>query len=369
MNTRKLAYLCLEAPREGQASYVHVTEIIAGLERRGWTVTLYAPSYSNRWERPRLVLRLLQYVRLQLQLAFMWRSYDAIYVRAHPFAFITAILARLTRKPIVHEINGPYEDLYVVYPGVARWRHWLDGLQRWQFQSAKALIAVTDKLAQWLRKETEGKAVSIVTIPNGANTIMFHPTATTDRSLPDRYAVFCGGLTKWHGVGTMLSAVQSSHWPADLALVIVGEGPESPAVLAAAAGDPRIIALGRLQYHDVPGVVAKASVGLVMISDPNGRSTKSGVAPLKLYEVLACGVPVVVSELPGMADFIREHCCGIVVSVNDAEALASAVARLTADLAQAKAMGLSGQTVVCNKHSWDSRAADTAALLSVLCDN
>lgn len=44
---RRMAYLCLQATREGQASYAHVHEIIKGLEHRGWEVQLFEPVYGQ----------------------------------------------------------------------------------------------------------------------------------------------------------------------------------------------------------------------------------------------------------------------------------------------------------------------------------
>ena len=367
MTSRGLAYLCLEAPREGQASFVHVREIIAGLERRDWTVTLYSPSYSGRWERPRLSFRLAHYALLQIRLAWRWRRHDAIYVRAHPAAFPTALLARWTGKAILHEVNGPLEDLYIVYPGASRWRRLLDWSQRQQYRWATALVAVTNRLSLWLREETKDTAPTVVTISNGANIQMFNSDAGTARMLPEQYAVFCGGLTQWHGVATMLAAVSDPAWPKGMPLVIVGDGPESAAVAAAAEKNSLIRPLGRLPYDDVPGVLAKARVGLVSISDPRGRSALSGVAPLKLYEVLACGVPVIVTDLPGLADFVSDYECGMVVPVDDSGALAKAVAAMMSDPARASAMGLRGQGAVTSHHSWDSRAADTDVLLRSVC--
>ena len=52
MTDQRIAYLALEAPRVGQASHVHVSEIIAGLERRGWAVRLYSPSDTKRAVKP-----------------------------------------------------------------------------------------------------------------------------------------------------------------------------------------------------------------------------------------------------------------------------------------------------------------------------
>ena len=333
------AYLCLEAPREGQASYTHVHEIIAGLKRRGWLVTLYSPPYGGQWLRPGLAIRLMHYLLLQIRLTMAWWEYDAVYVRAHPAAFPIALLARMTGKVIVHEINGAFDDLYIVYPGARRWRGSIDHAQRQQFVWASGLIAVTDQLAHWLKAMTQG--ARIVTIANGANVRLFTPHAKTQRNLPEKFVVFCGGLAEWHGVDMMLRAAEHPSWPADTHLVLIGDGPRSAAVAGAATVNPLIVPLGRLAYDEVPGVLARSLAGLICISDPNGRSTLTGVSPLKLFKSLACGAPVIVTNLPSLAEFVTDNQCGLVVPVDDAQALAKAVAHFSEDPEMARKDGLS----------------------------
>jgi glycosyltransferase involved in cell wall biosynthesis len=80
--------------------------------------------------------------------------------------------------------------------------------------------------------------------------------------------------------------------------------------------------------------------------------------PLKLFETLACGIPAIVSELPGQADLIREGRCGLVIPCNDAAALARAVAQIAADPAQAREMGARGAALVRAAHSWHARAVE-----------
>jgi glycosyltransferase involved in cell wall biosynthesis len=365
---KSLAYLCLEAPREGQASYVHVHEIISGLTKRGWTVDLVAPNYSGEWQRPGLIARMLQYAVLQISLTFKFRRYRAVYVRAHPLAFPLACAAKLFGIPLVHEVNGTYGDLYVAYPGASRARRTLDGMQRRQFCWAAGIICVTPQLAQWVGNEIGGRPIPVTTIPNGANVELFSPSATVSDSisaqLPQKYVVFFGGLTRWHGIPQMLAALESRIWPSDMSLVVIGDGPEAPRLAKAAASDPRIVLLGRLPYKTVSGVVARAVAGLVPISDPDGRSSLAGLAPLKLYETLACAIPALVSDFPGQADLVREHDCGICFAPDDGEALAGAVAAVDADPAAARAMGQRGAAAVRNQHSWDSRARDTSDFLA-----
>jgi glycosyltransferase involved in cell wall biosynthesis len=100
----------------------------------------------------------------------------------------------------------------------------------------------------------------------------------------------------------------------------------------------------------------------VPIVDVSGRAA-TGLAPLKLFETLAAGLPVIVTEYPTQADFVRDNACGMVVTAGDAGALARAVAALAADPIAAREMGARGRRAVEREHSWDLRAAEVDKLL------
>ena len=360
---KHLLYLALEAPREGQASYAHIHEIVGGLERRGWTVDLFVPSYSGQWRRPGLVSRMIEYARLQWRLMLAFEDGQALYVRSHFLAFPTSAWARIRGVPIVHEINGPYEDVAIAYA----WARPLSGLIKWmwrkQFQWAGRLITVTPHLADWVRDQ--GVSTPVDVVPNGANTELFHPDAPCDLDLPDRYAVFFGGLARWQGIPTLLAAKATPDWPKGVDLVIVGDGPERPAVEAAAAADPGIHDLGRQPYRILPGIVARSICGLVPKNNLGDR-TGTGLYPLKVFETLACGVPAIVSDFPGQADLVRDNDAGLAVPAEDPPALARAVAELTADPGRTGAMGERGRAAIVSAHSWDIRAEATGVTIAAL---
>lgn len=355
-----LAYLTLEAPREGQASFAHVNEIVNSLTRLGWRVDLYQPHYHSVWERPGVFGRICTYLALQVCLAMRLGRYDLLYVRAHFMAVPVAAVCAVWKKPVVHEVNGPYGDIFVTYPWLQRFRTLLEKCQRWQYRTARGLIPVTSKLQRWLGEEAPGVRAEI--IPNGANVDLFSPNRQTELSLPGKFVVFFGGLSKWHGVEWMLSSVIEPTWPKDVKLVLVGDGPERESVLRARERNECVIWLGRLPYGEVGGVVAKALAGIVCITDPSGWSS-TGVAPIKLYETLACGVPVIVSDLPGQAEFVRDHRVGYVVQIGDHAGLASAVSKLNQDPEGAAEMGRRGRDLVCESHSWLARAKQTSHFL------
>ncbi len=363
MAEKHLLYLALEAPREGQASYAHIHEIIAGLTRRGWTVELFAPSYSDKWKRPGLARRLLEYLRLQWRLMRRFEDGHRVYVRSHFLAFPLACWARLRAAPIVHENNGPYADVAIAYPWAAPLAGAIAWMWRKQYQWADHVITVTPQLADWLR--AQGIATPIDVVPNGANTDLFHPDARPlpeTPTLPQRYALFFGGLARWQGIPTLLAAKASNRWPEGVDLVIVGDGDERPTVDRAAMADAGIYYLGRQPYRALPGIIARSLCGLVP-KNAGGDRAGTGLYPLKVFETLACGVPAIVSDFPGQADLVRDNDCGLAVPAEDPDALARAMADLATDPARAAAMGGRGREIIARAHSWDIRAAATDVVL------
>ncbi|MCE5191389.1 MAG: glycosyltransferase [Actinomycetia bacterium] len=352
----RISYLCLQATREGQASYAHVHEIVDGLKRRGCSVELYEPSYTTG-RVPGPLGRAMEFLRVQRRLRASAQAQDALYIRAHFAAYPTAMWAKRRGIPVVQEINGPYEDLFLAWP-LTRWFAGLfTGLMRRQYQDADALIAVTAKMADWLEAETGVGSVAV--IPNGANIVVFRPGFPKPAGLPERYAIFFGALAPWQGLDTMLAAIDHKSWPNGVSLVILGDGVGRSSVEAAAAANPAVVYLGIRPYHELPKFVASSIVGLVPSRDRAG----TGLSPLKTYETLACGVPAIVCDVPGSRELVREASCGIVVPVDDVGALASAVARIAADPSAAAAMGRRGRDAIVASHSWDERAAATLRVI------
>lgn len=361
--TKQLAYLCLQATRQGQASYAHVHEIIAGLERRGWAVGLYQPSYASSVDPVGHLKRLGAFLTVQLRLMRELEAYDALYIRTHPFAFPTAMWARYKGKIAVQELNGPYEDLLLAYPWARRFSTVFSFLTRQQLRLADAVVVVTDHLKSWLVGEI-GRSAGIHVIPNAANVELFHPGAKQRLDGQQPYALFFGSLSAWQGIDCLLAAVKNPAWPSGLKLVIAGDGAERSKIEAAARCG-RVTYLGSVPYRDMPGLVAGSLVALIPKSGVGNRAA-TGLFPLKVFETLACGVPAIVSDFPGQADLIRKLGAGLVVPSEDAPALARAVATLYLNPEMQRIMGLRGRLAVEADHSWDCRAKDTDKVLRTL---
>lgn len=351
----RLLYLSLETPREGQATYTHVHEIIRGLRKIGWTVDLLATSRGGASSGSSYLARLMDYVRVQWQAARRLKNYDAVFMRAHFAAMPLSLWAKLRGVPVFQEINGLPADILVTY----RWLRWIGPLIRWLYRSQMKLAAhvfvVTEGLRGWALAEAGHDRVSVVT--NGADIDLFTPDGPRPAE-PERYIAFVGGLTAWHGIATMIAATHEPAWPEGVALVIVGDGVERDRLKDSAA-HPRVRWLGRRQPKEVASTLRGAVAALSITEDSAGH-LNTGVAPLKLFEAMASGVPVIVTDLPFQGDVVREYETGLVIPMAKPAALAAAAAALAEQADLARQRGRNGRAYVERHASWQSRAEEIA---------
>ena len=361
MIRRQLDYLCLQPTREGQASHAHVNEIVAGLRRRGWEVRLVEPPHPRpgRLDGARRAFALTS-LQLRYWVRCRLRPAPFVYIRAHFAALPTAALAKVAGAIVVQELNSVAGDAYDAWPHLRRLDRLLRVGMRAQVRWADALIAVTTGIADQT-VELTGRRDGYYVIGNGANVDRFAPRRASETSRPRPYVVFVGALASWQGIDVMLGAVRSGAWPPDVELVIAGDGRENGAVRAVAQIDDRVVWLGTIPYAETPALVAGSLAALAPMG--NVPRSRFGLSPLKLFEAMACGVPVIVSDLPGLADVVDGNNCGIKFPAGDAEALAHAVADLAADPVRARELGARGRAAAVAEYSWDIRAGQTEQVL------
>jgi glycosyltransferase involved in cell wall biosynthesis len=358
---KKLDYFCLQPTREGQASHAHVNEIVAGLRRRGWDVRLIEPPHPRpgRLDGARRAVALAS-LQLRYWVRCRFRPAPFVYIRSHFAALPTAALAKVAGAIVVQELNGPSGDAYDAWPQLRRLDRLLRVVTRAQVRWADALIAVTAGVRDQTAEVT-GRRDGYHVIGNGADVDRFVPGRSGETPARRAYVVFVGALASWQGIDTVLGAVRSGAWPRDLDLIIAGDGKESGRVREAAQIDGRVVWLGTIPYAQTPALVGGSLAALVPMG--NVPRSRFGLSPLKLFEAMACGVPVIVSDLPGLADIVDATECGTKFRAGDSEALARAVADLVADPAHAKAMGARGRRAALAQYSWDARAGQTEQVL------
>jgi glycosyltransferase involved in cell wall biosynthesis len=352
----QVGYLCLQTTRQGQASYAHVHEIIKGLETLDCPVRLWEPPAKTG-----VLAKVFSFARLELDLIFHLRQLRLLYVRGHFCCLPVSMMARLLRVPVIQELNGMYSDAVAVYPWTKRLLPMISLFMDRQLAWANAVVTVTPQFQTWVRRRVPSQK-NVVIISNGADVNRFHPEAQALFGLPRKYALFFGALSPWQGLDLLLEAVNSDDWPRGITLVVAGDG-GGRKLIEEAASEGKLRYLGRVPYNDIPGLVANSFCSLIPKVDEGLGYAETGLAPLKLFESMACGVPVVVTDFPGMADIVRRENCGVVIPQKDGKALARAVAKLSAEPELSGEMGARSRSAAVRQHSWAGKARETFDLI------
>lgn len=155
-----------------------------------------------------------------------------------------------------------------------------------------------------------------------------HPEGGLTRPSPAGGALFVGRLSAEKGVDVLLEAWRGARGRLEL----IGEGPERAALERLAEASPGARLRGALPYAETLAAIQAA--GVVVL--PHRWEEPFGMV---VIEAMACGRPVIASELGGPAELIRSGVDGLLVPPGDPGALREALEGLLADPARLAAMG------------------------------
>ncbi|MFO1512644.1 MAG: glycosyltransferase family 4 protein [Verrucomicrobiota bacterium] len=243
---------------------------------------------------------------------------------------------------------------------------------------ADAVVVVSEELAKHVRA-LGVKANRIQVMPNGVNPELFHPNGTNHCSslssaLVKRKEVgranaaasptlgFVGGLRPWHGVEVLpdlLARLQKRH--PGTRLIIAGDGhlrADLERGFRRHGVAKQVTFTGALLHEEVPAVIRSFDVALA----PYRHSHDFLFSPLKLYEYMACGVPVVAARLGQIAESVTHGKTGWLYQPGNVNALVAGCERLLADAALRHQLGSAAAELIENKFTWDHNAARVVAL-------
>ena len=123
--------------------------------------------------------------------------------------------------------------------------------------------------------------------------------------------------------------------------------------LRAEPGWSRVVFHGWAGRAQVANLLGGARAGLVVLHPVGGYPD---AYPVKMFEYMACGLPVIASDFPLWRQIIEDASCGLLVDPMDPDAIASAMQWVLAHQEEAEAMGERGRIAVQEKYNWETES-------------
>ena len=259
------------------------------------------------------------------------RREDIDVIHAHwlvPQGVVGALLSKVTGRPVVVTAHGA--DVYGANGGIK------NRLKRWALRRTARVTAVSQDLATAIDR-LMGEDTPVEVISMGVDTERFRPATRPSelrRNLGDGPIIlFVGRLAEKKGVRYLLEAMPDVLTEAPGAsLVIVGDGPLR-AELEAQGRALSIVDMVRFEGAKRPDELPAYYHAADVFAGPSivaeGGDTES--FGLVFAEAMACGCPVIASDVGGISDLVKDGETGLLVAQKDPGALALAICRVLAD--------------------------------------
>jgi len=178
----------------------------------------------------------------------------------------------------------------------------------------------------------------------------------------ERAVCYVGSITRTRGAFEMVRAL--THAPG-VRLLLAGRF-EDAALEAGLRNEPgwaQVDYFGQVGRAEVAELMARARAGLVaLLPLPSYRDS----LPIKMFEYMSAGLPVIASRFPLWHEIIDQRGCGVCVDPTDPAAIAAAIRELVDAPARAAEMGRAGRAAVLSTYNWPRAEGNLLALYKTL---
>jgi len=313
---------------------------------RAYTYTALHRSFFHR------TLSFLSFMISSFLVGMTVKGVDLVWGTSPPiFQGATAwMLARLKGVKFLFEVRDLWPAFAIAVgvlrqPVLIRLSEWLE---RFLYSHADLLVVnspgfikhVQDRGASWVKL-----------VPNGADTVMFSPVVDgsnfrNQHGLVGRYvALYAGAHGMSNDLGVVLEAACQLKQQSRIAIVLLGDGKEKPALVKRAAelGLDNLLFIPPLPKAEMPAALAAADACIAILKPVEAYQT---VYPNKVFDYMAAGKPVILAIDGVIREVVETAGAGIFVTPGDPQAMAGAIRSLEENPQAGVEMGKRGREYV-----------------------
>jgi glycosyltransferase involved in cell wall biosynthesis len=297
---------------------------------------------------------------IKLHRAFRHGEFDVCYVRQSALMFAPGLIARWTGMPVIAEFNTYYSKQETT-KGNWLLKKILRTIEANNLNQATIVVVISAVLRDLILENYDVPAERVLVVHNGANTEFMRPLSGSDARR--RYGIdesdfvigFVGQLHPWQGIEQLLMVLArlNTELP-NVRLIVAGTSKDLAKYQKLAIKlnvSEQVYWLGAVAYEDIPEVIATFDVAVAP------GDTREGVrfemrSPLKVYEYMSCGKPVVAARLQTIEPYFKERQAGFMVPRGSVDEMVSALHWLAQHPESARQMGEHARRIAVDNFSW-----------------
>jgi glycosyltransferase involved in cell wall biosynthesis len=279
------------------------------------------------------------------------------------------IISKFKRRPFVFEVRDLWPDS-IVAVGALKNKFALNLLSEMEcffYKRASGIVGVAESVREVISKRA-GKNSKIAIIPNGVNVDFFSSNSVDKSDNDDEFVVsYIGTHGMSQGLEVVLDAADKLR-DYNIKFLFVGEGAEKDNLIKyAQQRELSSVTFLPAQSHElIPEFYRSSDICLVPLKD---REVFSLTIPSKIFEIMACGRPIILGVKGESRNIIERAKAGIPVEPENPEALADAILTLYNDREQCEIMGMSGRDFVERFYSRKKFSQEYIKFLSYICNS
>jgi glycosyltransferase involved in cell wall biosynthesis len=287
-----------------------------------------------------------------------------IYERYSLFNFTGVIVAKLTGRPLILEVNSPFaleqaRDKQIRAVGLAAWT------ERLICNMAAKVIVVSTPLRE-IMIGVGVDAEKLIVMPNGVRKELLSERGSSQAirnhlGLGDRVVIgFVGWLRPWHGLELLIEAFAAAGLPyKDAAILIIGDGPAMPdlrALVNRLGLQDSVVFSGPLPHERVPEYLNAVDIAVQ-------PAANEYCCPMKILEYMALKKAIVAPRQANICDLLREEEAAL-FEPGDKNQLGAMLQKLVTDAHLRRLLGNAAANAVrTREYYWTANAARVLAFV------
>lgn len=249
---------------------------------------------------------------------------------------------------LVHKGKKVIFDSHEDVPAQILDKTWLPGFVRkmvstlykkyetYAVKQLNGVITATEHIAEQFKERS--KNIEVINNYPILTDIIYHDVPFKNRN---RIICYAGGISEIRGEQVMMNSIRNTNAELHLA------GPWKNKTEFA---DKKVFYYGNLSRKEVNDLYSKSMAGILLYQPAENHYESQ---PIKMFEYMAAGLPVICSDFELWKEIIEKNNCGICVNPNNIVEISNAINYIVENPQKAETMGRNGYKVVKEKYNWD----------------